>query len=253
MRWSEEVTCQFVKCYTRQECLWNKNHEDYKIKYKRMTAYRTIINEFQNLTGIALSDPELSIKIKSLKSTYSQEISKIKQRSTSDWTYKPSLKWFAEWDKCMGKSGGKIGMMSVMEDGTDNTSLENDQEETHEQIWVSNSTEENATDPFTDDYNIIFKLEPNENSLVKERQSEYKTKLKKIKQQSPSTDNSFSTFRGSIDSRTDSIEDEFDIYGKYIAAQLRKMNLQKALKVQLEIQSLVSEARISELHASNSP
>lgn len=42
-------------------------------------------------------------------------------------------------------------------------------------------------------------------------------------------------------------EDEFDIYGKYIASQLRKMNLQKALRLQLEIQSLVSEARISDI------
>lgn len=42
-------------------------------------------------------------------------------------------------------------------------------------------------------------------------------------------------------------EDEFDIYGKYIASQLRKMDLHKALRLQLEIQSLVSEARLSDI------
>lgn len=43
------------------------------------------------------------------------------------------------------------------------------------------------------------------------------------------------------------VEDEFDIYGKYIASQLRKMDLRKALRIQLAIQNLVSEARISDM------
>lgn len=42
-------------------------------------------------------------------------------------------------------------------------------------------------------------------------------------------------------------EDEFDIYGKYIASQLRKMDLQKAIRLQLEIQSILSEARIADI------
>lgn len=40
-------------------------------------------------------------------------------------------------------------------------------------------------------------------------------------------------------------DDEFDIYGKYIASQLRKMELQSALQVQLEIQNLMKEAMTS--------
>lgn len=69
-----------------------------------------------------------------------------------------------------------------------------------------------------------------------------KCKKKKIKHRSPVQD--YST-----DSNPELIakEDEFDIYGKYIAAQLRKMDLHKALRIQLEIQNLVSEARIAEL------
>lgn len=68
-----------------------------------------------------------------------------------------------------------------------------------------------------------------------------KRKKKKLKHRSHSIQNS-------EDSSFDQTqEDEFDIYGKYIASQLRKMNLQKALRLQLEIQSLVSEARISDI------
>lgn len=52
--------------------------------------------------------------------------------------------------------------------------------------------------------------------------------------------------KSSIDSNSDGgREDEFDIYGKFIAAQLRGMELQQALRIQLEIQNLISEARIS--------
>lgn len=43
-------------------------------------------------------------------------------------------------------------------------------------------------------------------------------------------------------------EDEFDIFGKYIATQLRSMNLYKALRLQLEIHSLVNEARVSDIN-----
>lgn len=46
-------------------------------------------------------------------------------------------------------------------------------------------------------------------------------------------------------------EDEFDIYGKYIASQLRNMDLHKALRLQLEIQNLVSEARMSDIVSSD--
>lgn len=45
----------------------------------------------------------------------------------------------------------------------------------------------------------------------------------------------------------ENVQDEFEIYGKYIASQLRQMNLQNAIHVQLRIQTLISEARLNEL------
>lgn len=41
-------------------------------------------------------------------------------------------------------------------------------------------------------------------------------------------------------------EDEFDIYGKFIATQLRNMELPKALRTQLAIQNLINKARLSD-------
>lgn len=123
-------------------------------------------------------------------------------------------------------------------------------EDVCQEIWAAPSTHSIDTlDPFPetdDDYKLlVLKPEPND-SHIKQEENSFKVKKKKLKRRHPSTDGSDRTFRGSLDSSSESAkEDEFDIYGKYIATQLRKMNLQKALRVQLEIQSLVSEARIS--------
>lgn len=85
--------------------------------------------------------------------------------------------------------------------------------------------------------------------MNQEHSNRTKFRKRKIKQKvyRPSTDSSDKSFLShmySIDSRK---EDEFDIYGKYIAAQLRNMDLQEALRIQLEIQSIVSAARITSL------
>ncbi|KAJ0174846.1 hypothetical protein K1T71_009954 [Dendrolimus kikuchii] len=243
-----KVTCKFVKLYLRHECLWNRHHDDYRIKSAKSLASKEVIKEFKNSTGITLTEPELNIKLKSLRSTYTQEVAKIKARSTPDWTYKPSLKWFSDWDRCLRKE--KLTVMSILED-ENNTTVSKD---SRERVWLSpNSTRDNAPtpDPFDNDYNkIILKLEPEDNTPMK-GQNRKLSKKRKIKLRSPSTESSFNTVRGSHDSRMDSTEDEFDIYGKYIASQLRQMNLQKALRVQVAIQNLVSEARISDIEANN--
>lgn len=102
MRWSENETYQFVKIYLSHELLWNPEHSAYRLKNKRLKAYREIIAELNETTGILLNETELKIKIKNLRSTYMQEIVKIKQRSSAEWAYKPNMKWFSEWHKCFG-------------------------------------------------------------------------------------------------------------------------------------------------------
>lgn len=124
-----------------------------------------------------------------------------------------------------------------------------------QKIWVDqdddvDEQDNSNSDPFVteqDNFLLVLKPEPDD-SLIKHEtlNSSYKMKKKKFKH-STSTDNSDRSYRGSIDPEVATKEDEFDIYGKYIASQLRKMELQKALRLQLEIQSLVSEARISDI------
>lgn len=89
----------------------------------------------------------------------------------------------------------------------------------------------------SDDFILALKTE----EISPERQQDSQ-KIKKRKHK-----HRHSSSNHNIDSTITVKEDEFDIYGKYIASQLRSMELQRALKVQLEIHSIVSEARMSSL------
>ncbi|KAF9421260.1 hypothetical protein HW555_002732 [Spodoptera exigua] len=245
MRWSENETYQFVKIYLSHELLWNPEHAAYRLKSKRLKAYREIIAELNETTGILLNETELKIKIKNLRSTYMQEIAKIKHRSGPEWSYKPNMKWFSEWHKHFG------GLKKASDDSSTFDSQQDSLDDANQKIWLSSTDnmEEETLEPFPEDdeYTLILKTEPREVPQISE--SRYQNKKKKIKHRRPSTDCSERTFVDTIDSNIDTAkEDEFDIYGKYIASQLRKMDLQKALRVQLEIQSLVSEARLSGLN-----
>ncbi|XP_053611222.1 uncharacterized protein LOC128675681 [Plodia interpunctella] len=241
MRWSEKETLEFVKIYLRHQCLWNPDDDNYKLRFRRQKAFSDIVAELKVTTGIALDESEVKIKIKNLRSTYAQELAKIRLRSSSDSIYKPTIKWFSEWHKCFN---GIIKRRSF-------PNIEGDAQEQDDEIWIlQQSDNENEgtedIDPFvtqTDEaYHQIFKNESKDSHM-----QSYKQK-KKLRHENISADNSDISYRSSTESDAHLSEDEFDIYGKYIASQLRNMDLQKALRVQLEIQNIVSQARISSLN-----
>lgn len=118
-------------------------------------------------------------------------------------------------------------------------------------MWVdqglhNGNTEDSNPDPLipqTDDEYDSNRLEETVENIKKEMHSSplpyKKIKKKKLKHRAKEY------FSEAVENQTK--EDEFDIYGKYIASQLRKMELRNALKLKLEIHSLVSEARISDM------
>lgn len=94
-RWSEDTTLKFVKEYVLHECLWNFKDKNYRNKQVKQQAVSKIITamEIPNF-----GPKEVDLKIKSIRSTYSQELKKIKASETSgagmDSLYKPNVKWF---------------------------------------------------------------------------------------------------------------------------------------------------------------
>lgn len=136
-------------------------------------------------------------------------------------------------------------------------------EDSAQKVWINgdpDTTDGNRDmdkDPFVspadDDYILLLKTEPDDTKAEKADPPKPYKRKRKMKRHSPSLDQLVDSYRGrSTDSSTEpattsSKEDEFDIYGKYIASQLRRMGLQRALRVQLQIQNIVSEARIEHL------
>ncbi|XP_061379166.1 uncharacterized protein LOC116771480 [Danaus plexippus] len=242
MRWSEAVTVEFVKMYLKHECLWNPNHPGYKIKYQREKAYFDICSEFKTSTMKTLTVPEVKMKIKNLRTTYVQQVQKILQKSGPNSIYEPSLVWFNEMDRCLKhiRTNRHLYSLSTQETpGVDSSC----------QIWVDQGThqdnEEMNPDPLSNPEDDDFESSKMEEStpIKKERLSQPSKKKKKYKHRNL---NQIQDYPKNANFEATK-EDEFDIYGKYIASQLRKMDLHKALRLQLEIQSLVSEARLSDI------
>nr|XP_022900172.1 uncharacterized protein LOC111413434 [Onthophagus taurus] len=105
MRWAEEETIKFVKLYRDHECLWNKTKPSYKNKNNRLKAIHNIMHVMAK-EGFGVT--EIKQKIKNIRSTYYQEVQKIKKSAKSamsqDDIYQPNVKWFTNMDYIMRHS-----------------------------------------------------------------------------------------------------------------------------------------------------
>ncbi|KAK5645442.1 hypothetical protein RI129_006742 [Pyrocoelia pectoralis] len=88
---------KFLELYEQEELLWNFKHKNYKNKDFRDNALKRLQEAF-NLTQL-----EIKNRIKNLRSTYSQELAKIKgskvSGTSSDEVYKCTLIWFETADR----------------------------------------------------------------------------------------------------------------------------------------------------------
>lgn len=101
-RWNEETTLKFVKLYKENECLWNVSSSQYKNKQIREHALMQMVDEM-GVPGFGLG--EARNKIKNLRTTYTQELTKIEKSRADckldDSVYVPALKWFDIMDSCI--------------------------------------------------------------------------------------------------------------------------------------------------------
>lgn len=115
MKFTEEETLKFVQLYREHECLWNMSSPNYKNKTLRQNAIEAIIKEIA-LPGFGVN--EVRNKIKNLRSTYNQEVLKIKKSAKSgsgkEDVYVPSMKWFEILDPVMKYSKGTTDTSDVI-------------------------------------------------------------------------------------------------------------------------------------------
>lgn len=108
-RWGEQQSYKFVTLYKEAECLWNFFDPCYRNRDMRLDAFKHIVEEM-NIAGFTLDD--VAKKIRSFRSTYNQELQKIKNSEKSGAgtgeLYKPSLKWFDDMDYIMKNSNIQV-------------------------------------------------------------------------------------------------------------------------------------------------
>lgn len=114
VRLNEKMTLHFVELYRDQRLLWDKEHEAYNKRADRLTAYRRIAD---GMAVEGLGVPEVASKIKNIRSTYLQELKKIKDSVQRHLTqpedeeasspYVPKLLWFPILDSMIGGTAVK--------------------------------------------------------------------------------------------------------------------------------------------------
>lgn len=96
-KWDCKTTIKFIEEYKSYDCLWNFKSSSYKNKHMRESAYRSIVTAMA-IEGFGV--PEVKTKIKNIRSTYAQEIKKIKESKKSgsgvDTCYVSNIQWLKE-------------------------------------------------------------------------------------------------------------------------------------------------------------
>ncbi|XP_025413215.1 uncharacterized protein LOC112685517 [Sipha flava] len=122
VRLNEKMTLRFVELYRDQRLLWDKEHEAYNKRVERLRAYRRIAD---GMAVEGLGVPEVASKIKNIRSTYLQELKKIKdseqrllqlkqepgeqehEQEDAPSPYVPKLLWFPIMDSMIGGAAVK--------------------------------------------------------------------------------------------------------------------------------------------------
>jgi len=250
-KWSEEATLKFVKEYKQLECLWDVKSASYRNKAVRDAAYLKLA-DCANLPGFTVQ--EAKNKIKNLRSTYSQELKKVKQSKKSglDEVYQPSLIWYKEIDSFLGpviasrdaQAPTEADVSSVTEEGV--TENEDTLEGNLQSLSPSNSQLSTPTDclDIQSDRKPVKRIHPNPVP------QNLQCRKKKVISGSQLLSSAGTFTQSSNFSKNN--DDEFDAFGKSVAAQLKKFSLAGALKAQVKIQSLLMQERINDAMESES-
>ncbi|KAJ8713541.1 hypothetical protein PYW07_013911 [Mythimna separata] len=165
-------------------------------------------------------------KIKSIRLTYYLELDKIKKSSTSGASgnvYQPKVKWFAELNSFIKN----VMVKRKTQENTDDAQNKENTDNTQPSAQCGNPIHTNP-----------------EPSL-----SEPRKKRSKISQLSTIV-SSMKDMQYDL-SKSETVEDEFDIFGKHIAKQLRTLSTEQAILGQEEIQSVITKCRLHDLRYGN--
>ncbi|CAG9792767.1 unnamed protein product [Diatraea saccharalis] len=278
-KWSEDLTIQMIIEYEKREYLWNPVSENYKNKKIREQGYVEIINAL-NLVDVTVK--ELKNKIKNIRSSYSVELKKIRAaRKAGAHAYRPSVTWFEHADRFLRAivtpSSVDASLLEIpasddsdaVQDLSERKSPEKKSPRKRRSStrsstpYVLNTPSPRPNTPFgLNQSSSPFGILPPVTSapflnppvgiatpLTTSLATIYPipTKQKKVSYDDRNGDHSEGP--QDLSQHSENVnENEFEMFGKLIASQLRKLPLSLALDTQLKIQTLVNAARIQAVY-----
>ncbi|GBP78827.1 hypothetical protein EVAR_65337_1 [Eumeta japonica] len=278
-KWSEDLTIQMIIEYEKREYLWNPMSEHYKNKKIREQGYIEIINAL-NLVDVTVK--ELKNKIKNIRSSYSVELKKIRAaRKSGAHAYRPSVTWFEHADRFLRAivTPSSVDNTLVEIHVSDDSDAVQDLSERRSPEkksprkrrsstrsstpYVLNTPSPRPSTPFGSAPTPFTILAPSSvptaaflnppigiaTPLTPSLATIYPLPSKKKSFDDRNGDMSHSDLPQDLSQHSENgTENEFEMFGKLIASQLRKLPLSLALDTQLKIQTLVNAARIQAVY-----
>ncbi|XP_050509237.1 uncharacterized protein LOC126886376 [Diabrotica virgifera virgifera] len=235
LRMNDADTNKFVILYKNEPVLWDPSREEYKKRECRAAAARRIAAEM-DIRGF--TEVHVVIKFKNLRSSYMQELKKIKQSMKSgcspDEVYTPKVGWFTIMDgflkphvKSRENQLNLEPFVSIIEASPEDNETpsqqlyEKEASTSKEEKWQSDS--------------LKRKIEPSTPTIFR------KQKLSSIPAENDvnSSTEKLDDVRKRPANDSVSTEDCFDHFGKYIASLLRTLPEERSFQLQSEIVSLI--------------
>ncbi|XP_059618865.1 uncharacterized protein LOC132263223 [Phlebotomus argentipes] len=234
-RFSRSQTFDFIREYRRHECLWNVGITEYNDKALRSMALRQMAKEFR------LPLEAVKKKIHALRSTYLQ----MRDRVSNVENQEPTLSWYYE----MEFLDPVITPRKPME--LKRIRARGPRKRSREELEASPEEDEQPE--------MVLKMEDlaYDENAVSEQEEVYIEYIEQGREESceheaePDTvytipETSESPTVATVAS-TASSQDEFDVFGQSVAAQLKTMPLKHAIPLMGSIQALISESRIKSI------
>ncbi|CAH1124926.1 unnamed protein product [Ceutorhynchus assimilis] len=246
-KWRESDTIKFVELYEKSECLWNFRHPAYKNRNARDKAIQYIVDEM-NLPDFGSN--ELKNKIKNIRSTYQQEVNKIKKSKQSFVLeeYKTNLAWFPIADRFLS---GVINSAKTTLAKTEEEELTYYQPT--ESLYSLVETEMTNNEELEQENDGQFEFAPfNINAdQIKEEVEDYMPlqQVKKMKLSHLNLNDSNEAQSDEVLTQVqledfNDIKDEWYHFGNNVSCQLRNLPLERALMCQKRIVEILTEERL---------
>ncbi|XP_055684740.1 uncharacterized protein LOC129790921 [Lutzomyia longipalpis] len=245
-RFSRTQTFDFIRAYRQHECLWNVGIPDYNDKAMRYMAIRTLAKEFQ------LPMEAVKKKIHALRSTYLQ----MRDRVNEIDNHEPTLSWYYE----MEFLDPVITPRKPMELKRIRSKFP--RKRMRDDVEISPEEEDNVPQPLQMKIETMPYEETTGHSEQEEVYIEYIEQQREEEScdvvQEEDTEAVYTNVpepeesSGAASSTAPNIapaQDEFDIFGQSVAAQLKTMPLMHAIPLMGHIQGLITESRMKSLQA----